>query len=76
MFDEFNLDLFGFVIGDLAIWYGLYYLCARSHICNAEKSERKPRLMWFSIGFLAVFLMVHAFWINMGIELARWGGPD
>lgn len=64
------------LLADLIIWGGVFFLRVKSHIRRAEKSGEPADIKGLVIGFVVSFIIVHAFFIWIGIELVKWGGMD
>ncbi len=65
-----------FILADVAIWLGLYYLSAKAHIRKAEKEQFIPNLRKLRFVYILRWLIVHSFFLWIGIELVKWGGMD
>ena len=76
MFDNFDIALILSGIGEILIWFGIYFLCAKAHIRIAEKNGYEPDLKKLRIGFAAAFIITHMFCVWTGFEIVKWGGPD
>jgi hypothetical protein len=76
MFDNFDVALFLIGLGDIRIWCGIYFLYAKAHIRNAEKNGSEPELKKLRIVFVTAFLITHIFYVWIGFEVVKWGGPD
>ena len=76
MMDKFTFQLILCGIGDILIWFGIYFLCARSHIRRAEENNEEPDLKRLRICFIVSWLIIHSFFVWLGIEVTKWGGPD
>ena len=76
MIDKFTFQLILCGIGDVIIWFGIYFLCAKSHIRKAEKNNEVPDLKGLRISFIVSWLIIHSLFVWLGIELVKWSGPD
>lgn len=63
-------------LGDIFIWFGFYYLSARSYIRRYQEEGFEPKLWKLRISYIICFIMFHMFILWMGYELVEWGGMD
>ena len=73
---EFQITFGLIILGDIAIWFGLYFLSSKSHIRKCHKEGIAPNLRFLKVSYVISFLIVHLFLIWLGYEVVKWGGPD
>lgn len=73
---EFQIIVGFIILGDIAIWFGLYFLGSKAHIRKCQKEGMEPNLRCLKISYIISFLIVHLFLIWLGYEVVKWGGPD
>ena len=73
---EFQITWGFMILADIAIWFGLFFLSAKSHIRKCQKEGIAPDLKHLTISYIIRFFAVHLFLLWLGYELKKWGGPD
>ena len=64
------------ILGDIAIWFGLYFLSSKAHIRKCYKEGIAPNLRFLKVVYVISFLIVHLFLIWLGYEVVKWGGQN
>lgn len=72
---KWDIELMMFIIADIVVWFGGFFLSYRSLERKAAKKGYRPNLKneWFI--FIIVWLIVHGIGLWLAIEFKKWGGP-
>ena len=72
---KYNIQLMLFILADIVVWFGGFFLNYRSLQRNAAKKGNKPNLKKEWLVFIILWLVIHGIELWMAIEFKKWGGP-
>ena len=71
-----KIYLLFWIIADIVIWSGIYFLSAKVHIRRAKSEGFVPQRRTLRICFIISWIVVHVFFAWALYEFVKWVGMD